>query len=68
MMSRKSSGSCVDARLDSYDVKVSCEDSSMKHAILIRGDKALAEKAQSSVRLSTAIFMSLETKQQAIRS
>ena len=44
MMSRKSSGSCVDARLDSYDVKVSCEDSSMKHAILICGDKALAEK------------------------
>ena len=31
-------------RLDSYDVKVCCEDSSMKNAIFIRGDKALAGK------------------------
>lgn len=37
-------------RLDSYDVKVSCEDSSMKHAILIRGDKALAEKCSMELQ------------------
>eukprot|EP00438_Fugacium_kawagutii_P030225 Skav219518 [mRNA] locus=scaffold30:105669:110911:+ [translate_table: standard] len=34
-------------RLDSYDVKVSCEDSSMAHAILIRGDHELAAKPGS---------------------